>query len=114
MLTRRRFLEYNAISATAGWLAVNLGGCRRAAAPTQGPRLAFLTDAEFATLEAACERILPRDDDPGAIDLGVPLYIDRALAGEDYRRQRDRFRAGLQALDGEARTRARRPFAEAG
>jgi gluconate 2-dehydrogenase gamma chain len=111
MLTRRRFLECNALSAAAGLLAVNLGACRRWS-PGQAPALAFLTPAELLIVSAACERILPRDDDPGAIDLGVPLYIDRALAGEDYRRQRDRFRAGLHALDVEALKRARKPFSE--
>jgi len=111
MLTRRRFLECNALSATAGLLAANLGACRRWS-PVQTPPLAFLTPAELLIVSAACECILPRDDDPGAIDLGVPLYIDRTLAGEDHHRQRDRFRAGLHALDIEALERARKPYVE--
>ena len=30
-------------------------------------------------LLAACDRALPRDQDPGALDAGVPEYIDRMM-----------------------------------
>lgn len=47
---------------------------------------------DFDTLEAATERIYPEDDNgPGAIELGVPYFIDKQLAGpwgmnaRDYR-----------------------------
>jgi gluconate 2-dehydrogenase subunit 3-like protein len=101
-LTRRRFLELGA-SATALVLA-----CRR---ERSIPALIALTDAEYAATAAACERILPRDEDPGAIDLGVADYVDRALAG-DRAGWRDRFRAGLRGLDDAARRRAGAPFGE--
>lgn len=40
------------------------------------------TKAEFAVVEDASERIFPKDDKgPGAVDLGVPFYIDHQLAG---------------------------------
>jgi len=100
-LTRRRFLELGACST-----ALAIAACRRSE-----PRpLAFLSAAEHATTSAACERILPHDDDPGAIELGVPDYIDRALA-TDRARWGDRFRAGLRALDAEAQRRSGAPFA---
>jgi gluconate 2-dehydrogenase gamma chain len=37
----------------------------------------YLTTAQGALLSAAAERILPRTDTPGAIDVGVPAFIDR-------------------------------------
>lgn len=47
---------------------------------------------DFAVLQAATERIFPKDDNgPGAIELGVPYFIDKQLAGpwglnaRDYR-----------------------------
>lgn len=40
------------------------------------------TKAEFAVVEAASERIFPKDDNgPGATDLGAAFYIDHQLAG---------------------------------
>ncbi len=44
----------------------------------------FINRAEdFAILSAATERIFPADDlGPGAIELGVPYFIDKQLAGE--------------------------------
>ena len=41
---------------------------------------AWLTDAEFAVLSAACDRLIPPfDAGPGASEAGVPEYIDRLL-----------------------------------
>lgn len=55
--------------------------------------LQFFTRSEdFAVLQAATEQIFPKDENgPGAIELGVPYYIDKQLAGQwgvnarDYR-----------------------------
>src|SRR5699024_4709654 len=42
----------------------------------------FTNEADFAVLVASCELIFPEDDNgPGAIDLGVPYYIDKQMAG---------------------------------
>lgn len=101
-ITRRGFLCASAYGTVAVCLACHGGG--------DAPALLVLTADEYATAAAACERILPRDQDPGAIDLGVPAFIDRALAG-DQARWSNRFRAGLAALDREARRRAGKPYA---
>jgi hypothetical protein len=37
----------------------------------------YLTAAQATLVSAAAERILPRTDTPGAIDAGVPAFIDR-------------------------------------
>jgi len=43
-------------------------------------RPTYFTDAEWQFLEAACECIFPRDDaGPGALDLGIPEFIDRQM-----------------------------------
>lgn len=43
----------------------------------------FQTQREFNVLSNATERIFPKDDlGPGAIELGVPYFIDRQLAGQ--------------------------------
>ena len=43
----------------------------------------FQNQREFDVLSNATERIFPKDDlGPGAIELGVPYFIDRQLAGQ--------------------------------
>jgi hypothetical protein len=39
----------------------------------------WLDDDELRTLAAACERLIPSDETAGAVDAGVPEYIDRML-----------------------------------
>lgn len=41
----------------------------------------FFTPAEWAFLNAACARLIPHDDNgPGAVEVGVPQYIDRQMS----------------------------------
>ncbi len=58
----------------------------------------FFTDAEAETIRAICEQIIPADEDPGAIDAGVPNFIDRQLTGP-YRRFQEAYRSGLAGID---------------
>ena len=39
----------------------------------------WLTDVEYRTLSAACDRLIPVGDTPGALSCGVPDYIDGLL-----------------------------------
>jgi hypothetical protein len=39
----------------------------------------WLTDEEFAVLRAACDRLVPEDETPGATSAGAPDYIDGLL-----------------------------------
>jgi gluconate 2-dehydrogenase gamma chain len=61
------------------------------------------TNEDFAVLTAACERIIPKDEDPGAIDANVPEYFDRALATAEMQSVKVIVADGLQALDRRAR-----------
>src|SRR5689334_6843968 len=84
---RREFVRQLALLGL-GAMGIAQSGCRpRAVAPAPpdaaAPPLQSFTPDELRTLSAACERLLPRDQDPGALDLGVPGYIDRALAAKD-------------------------------
>ncbi len=42
----------------------------------------FFQPAEFRTIEAVSERIIPRSDTPGAKDAGVALLIDKAIVAK--------------------------------
>src|SRR5882672_4169127 len=46
------------------------------------PLYLFFNAAEAAFIEAACERLIPADEvGPGALDAGVPNYLDKQLGG---------------------------------
>jgi gluconate 2-dehydrogenase gamma chain len=76
-----------------------------ASADAGAAALLTFTAATFATLSAICERILPRDQDPGAIDLGVPVYVDRALATPELASAREVVLRVMPLVDRQARTR---------
>jgi gluconate 2-dehydrogenase gamma chain len=53
-----------------------------AAAPAQSTTYLFLNDEEAAFVVAAVARLIPADDRwPGAVEAGVPNYIDKQLGG---------------------------------
>ena len=54
-----------------------------------------LDQAQLALLSDLAETILPRTETPGALDAGVPAFIDRMLAWWDTAEARDRFIRGL-------------------
>src|SRR5205085_1799790 len=81
------------------------------AAPERAAWL-FFTPHEARTVEAAMARLFPGDElGPGAVEAGAVVYLDRALAGVESDLQ-PRYRAALAALDGLARSRHGRPFAD--
>jgi hypothetical protein len=80
LVNRREFLKALALLGTA--LAVPLTRPRQAWARSRGR---FFTAKERATLTAYANRIIPRDHDPGAKDLGVPRYIEGLLTAFDAR-----------------------------
>ncbi len=57
------------------------------------------TNDEWAVLTAAVDRMLPKDEDPGALDANVPEYIDRMLQSPELHKMREEFVSGLAALD---------------
>ena len=113
-LTRRQFVRHAAFAGFGTYVALTTGACRRRAAPPPSGEAAAppahaqptsLTAAEFAAVSAVCDRLLPRDEDPGALDLGVPTYIDRAVASPDLAETREILVRLIPALDRQSRKR---------
>jgi hypothetical protein len=76
------------------------------------PSLAFLTPAQYTTLDALVEAIIPADDNsPGARAARVADYIDLLLSESDDE-LRHRWTAGLASLDEESGRRFQAPFAK--
>lgn len=63
--------------------------------PMAGGGATALTPRQLAAVGAMVERILPRTDTPGALDVGVPAFIDRMLGGYLTAAEKTRFLAGL-------------------
>jgi gluconate 2-dehydrogenase gamma chain len=98
---RRGFLKAGAAAAAA--TAAACGGT--------SSRWRSLTEAEARTLAAACDQIVPPDQDPGASQAGAVDFIDRQLATR-RRKDRSQWRAGIAGLDAAARRRHGRDFAD--
>jgi gluconate 2-dehydrogenase gamma chain len=131
-LSRRQFCEHALVGVGVGagaTAALAALGCRThagesvsaadaAPSPVDSPLPSLpqpktLTVAEFATLAAVCERLLPRDQDPGARDLGVPTYIDAMVATPELAPVHEMLLKVLPILDKESRKRfSSKDFAE--
>ena len=93
-ITRRRLLTAGVVAPVAGAAAARVIQRElpwqegEAAAPLAATQQApsgytFLAAAESAFVEAAVARLIPKDDlGPGALEAGVPAFIDRQLAGD--------------------------------
>lgn len=91
------------IAAAAAGSGVACGGSR---SPWR-----FLTVDEARTLGAACDRIIPPDEDPGAAWAGVVNYIDLQLCGP-LKPLRSSYRWGIAAIDRSSRMLWRTFFAD--
>jgi gluconate 2-dehydrogenase gamma chain len=78
IITRREAIRRAALVAgvvlSPGWLEL-VGRAQTAAGKS------YLTQAQSTTMSAVADRILPRTDTPGAVDVDVPRFID-LLYGE--------------------------------
>jgi len=72
----------------------------------------YLSAKQFETAGAVAERILPRTDTPGALDVGVPAFIDlmygKYLVAEDQKV----VAAGLAAVEAASQTAHQKNFVQ--
>ena len=78
-----------------------LNGCK--ATPDQTFVPVFFTQEQASLVAALTEIIIPRTDTPGAIDVGVPMFIDRMLKEVYPKESQDTFLKNLTAFDEGAR-----------
>ena len=60
---------------------------------------AFFTAEERAILDAYCGTMIPKTDTPGAIEAGVPAFIDAMMTNWAANRTRRQFKTALAAID---------------
>ena len=100
----RRALIESALGA-AGLVALcGLPVARATAAEARASTtLRFLGESEAATISALVAQVIPADDTPGALEMGVVNFIDHALGGflaplaADFRRGLEDFESGCRA-----------------
>lgn len=76
-----------------------LSGCKPDAEMMEpGFKPVFMNDAEYAYLVKLADTMLPKDEYPGAVEVGVPQMIDK-IVGEVYSTEdQTKFRTGLKML----------------
>jgi hypothetical protein len=111
LVTRRTALKAIGTAALLPWLSDDaLAEYADIQAKKAPPRLKVLNPAQYQTVDALVEAIIPRDErSPGASEARVADYID-LLLGEADAPLRTQWLAGLAALDAEAVTRYKAPL----
>jgi gluconate 2-dehydrogenase gamma chain len=71
----------------------------------------FFSMQEARTVEAICAHIIPEDRDPGAVEAGVVVFIDRQLT-RFYKPLQKAYRQGMAAIGHESVSFAGRAFAD--
>src|SRR5262245_4598420 len=107
--SRRDFIALLGTTAGGAWLATiwppaiaDASEAAEAAQQGQTPRYRALTSQQAEDFGAAADRIIPRDDAPGARDVGVVFFADHLLASFAPSKK-PAFDAALKALDAAAR-----------
>lgn len=78
-----------------------------------GAALQFHTPSEHALIRLMADTIIPTTDTPGALDAGVPAYLDAMMANWASDATKASHRAALAAIDARLSASAGGPFAEA-
>ncbi len=120
-LSRRSFIQRLTFFGGGVVLLGSTASCKRGSEKEQAPApvahasagLQTFSAFEYAVVVAASERILPRDEDPGARDANVPVYIDRMLQTPELTQMRRDFLQGLSALERRSHSMFQKGFAQA-
>ena len=89
-----------------------LESCARKAGADWKP--AALSAEELALVSTVADILLPRTDTPGALDVGVPAFIDTMLKEAYAPEERSHYLEGLREFDAAARRFAGKRFVELG
>lgn len=82
--SRREFLTSGGVALSAGWIALNMPALLAAGETAQANKEAaaayqHITSEQATELGAFADQIIPPDDTPGAVDMGVVYFMDYAF-----------------------------------
>ena len=104
-MNRREVLSKSALvlgyAVTGPVLAGLMNGCK--AKPGLAFKPEFLNEEQAALVSELAEIIIPKTDTPGAIDAGVPGFIDGMLKEVYSTQQKENFLKGLSDFDEEVK-----------
>jgi gluconate 2-dehydrogenase gamma chain len=118
-MNRRHFLECAALlvsgvsASSLGWTLTEEQHVHIASAANYTDQNAdYFTPEQRLVVAAIAETIIPRTDTPGAIDAGVPRFIELMVADWCNDEEREIFRVGMEQLDVYTREEYGAPFYE--
>ncbi len=119
-MDRRQLLAHIAAAATAAlWsgdtLATQMAkavAARDATHPPDARPTRPMTALQRVTLAALTDLIIPTTDTPGAVEAGVPAFVDAMFMHWMNDGERVQFAQGLDALDSDAQARYAKSFAQ--
>ena len=112
-ISRREFFARTALYGGSVMVALHMPRPRALQAAQESSEPLVLSPKQWSTVEAITGRIIPTDDDPGAIEAGCVNFIDKALAHEDSA-LRAQYEVGLSGVDAVAKRRFDKRFVELG
>jgi len=113
-MNRREAIKRASLALGAAISASTLAGVAHAQASRSGAnwKPSNLNRRQAATAGAIAERILPKTDTPGAIDVGVPEYMDVMYGDYLTREEKSNFGKGLNDMNKRARKAHKKHFAD--
>ena len=95
-VSRREAIRRAALAAGVALSPAWLTFVDRRTTPVQNP---YLTPGQMTLLSAVVDRIIPRTDTPGAVDVGVPIFIDVFYGECLTEEERQLLASGLEVVE---------------
>lgn len=98
-MKRRRALRNTTLLIGSALSGSVLSGLWQSCTSKNSERQGILSRGQFDLVSQLCETIIPETDTPGAIEAGVPEFIELILQDVSTQEEVDNFRSGLQVFD---------------
>ncbi|WP_413624959.1 gluconate 2-dehydrogenase subunit 3 family protein [Luteibacter sp. Lutesp34] len=100
-MNRREWLKSMSALAVGALAAPSLLAVFEAHAASQKPgkNPQFFKPAQYSLIGAVSDIVIPRTDTPGAVDAGVPLFIDQMFAAVYPKAEQTRYLTAMAAFD---------------
>jgi hypothetical protein len=112
VIDRRQFLVRAACVLGAAVSPSVAAAVVRGLSAPRSPDRSVLSEPQRQLVARLSELVIPTTDTPGAIEAGVPAFIDQIVSEWYTAAERTIFLDGLAALEAESRTRHAQPFLE--